>query len=203
MLWCYVVSVLTIYTLYKYTEPTTRAYIPKSQRNWTTRLLDQWGQLLKSWLKYSMNYLDTTIKNWETRKKIKYRLACAKRSGFQGYPSPKIRTNLQKQGGIAKALFLYAAIAMSASAAQTATTTRFDTDSGPIGVDNRCTACISHRIEDCVDVPQATNRVIKGVGGAKLSNVMTGTIIWKWEDDLGQVHSHRIPGSFYAPQANV
>ena len=130
-------------------------------------------------------------------------MTCAKRSGFHQYPSPQVRKRLRDKGGMSKALFVYAAIAMSAATPHPTTATRFDTDSGPVGIDNRCTACISHQIEDFSDVPQATNRVIKGVGGAKLSNVMSGTIVWKWEDDNGQVHTHRIPGSYYAPQANV
>ena len=43
----------------------------------------------------------------------------------------------------------------------------FDTDSIPIGIDNRCTACISHKIEDFVGPLRDTNRIIRGFGGTK------------------------------------
>jgi len=79
----------------------------------------------------------------------------------------------------------------------------FDTDSNPIGIDNRCSACISHCLDDFVDPPVPTDRIIKGFGGSRTSNVQTGTIKWKWEDDNGQVIEHIIPNSYYAPQAGV
>ena len=203
MMWCYVVSILTMYELYRATEPSPQVYIPKSQRRRTSRLAAQWGQLLKSWIKKGIQYLESTIKGWETRKKIRHRIACAKRSGLQRYPSPQVREHIQRRGGMKHAILICSAIAMSATAQGMSSSLRFDTDSGPLGIDSRCTACISHRTEDFIGVPQETNKVIKGVGGARLSNVMTGTILWRWEDDQGKVHSHRIPGSYYAPQANV
>jgi hypothetical protein len=163
--------------LYRYTEPAERVYIPKSQRRRTCRLTAQWGQLLKSWLKRGTDKIESTIRAWETRKKIRHRISCAKRAGLQGYPSPKVREQLRCKGGMKRALMAYAAIAMTATAQSATIPTRFDTDSSPLGIDNRCTACISHRIEDFIDVPQATNKVIKGVGGAKLSDVMIGTIL--------------------------
>ena len=144
MLWCYVVSVLTLYEFYKFTEPADRVYIPKSQRNRASRLLNQWGQLLKSWLKQGTHYIKSVIKAWETRKKIRHRMSCAKRSGFHQYPSPQVRKRLREKGGMSKALFVYTAIAMSAATPHPTKATRFDTDSGPVGIDNRCTACISH-----------------------------------------------------------
>jgi hypothetical protein len=47
----------------------------------------------------------------------------------------------------------------------------FDTDSKPIGIDNRCTACISHDATDFVGNVLPSNRWIKGFGGSKTTNV--------------------------------
>jgi hypothetical protein len=41
----------------------------------------------------------------------------------------------------------------------------FDTNLDVVGVDNRCTGCISHIKEDFVGLLTATNRVVKGFGG--------------------------------------
>ena len=38
----------------------------------------------------------------------------------------------------------------------------FDTDSRPIGIDNRCSACISHKKEDFVGELKSTKKTIRG-----------------------------------------
>ena len=45
--------------------------------------------------------------------------------------------------------------------------TPFDTDSKPIGIDNRCTACISHDLNDFESPPVPTGVAIKGFGGTR------------------------------------
>ena len=80
---------------------------------------------------------------------------------------------------------------------------RFDTDSAPIGIDNRCTGCISHKIEDFVGPLIDSNRSIKGFGGSRVEHIKIGTIKWQWEDDLGKVTTFLIPKSFYVPQGKV
>lgn len=50
----------------------------------------------------------------------------------------------------------------------------FDTDSKPIGIDNRCSACILHDIKDFIGNLRQSNRTIKGFGGIRHnSNIMT------------------------------
>ena len=56
-------------------------------------------------------------------------------------------------------------------------TTRFDVDANAIGIDNRCSACISHDINDFVGNVTKTNRRIKCFGGETMSNVYSGTIV--------------------------
>ncbi|KAI2502103.1 hypothetical protein MHU86_12333 [Fragilaria crotonensis] len=80
---------------------------------------------------------------------------------------------------------------------------RFDTDSEWVGVDNRCSGCISHVRSDFIGNLKRCNRVIKGFGGSRTTNVKMGTIRWKWEDDQGRPHSFDIPNSYYVPEGKL
>jgi hypothetical protein len=81
----------------------------------------------------------------------------------------------------------------------------FDTDSGEIGVDNRCTACISH--DDPHDFEpyslKPTNRVVKGFAGLVTANVQVGTLVWTWENDERVSTTFHIPNSYYVPSVSV
>ena len=90
-----------------------------------------------------------------------------------------------------------------ASGTKGARLTKFDTDSSSIGIDNRCSGCISHRVEDFEGPLMDTNKTIRGFGGSRLSNIKMGTIRWKWLDDTGIVHQFRIPRSYYIPEGNL
>ena len=79
----------------------------------------------------------------------------------------------------------------------------FDTDSQMIGVDNRCSACITHVRADMPGDLTPCHQSIKGFGGAKIWEVWRGTIKWCIEDDTGVKHTHIIPNSYYVPQAKV
>ncbi len=103
-----------------------------------------------------------------------------------------------------KSLVVCAAVAMQASgSSQYDNMAMFDTDSEPIGVDNRCTGCISNKVEDFEGPLIESGRSIKGFGGSRTSNVMIGTIVWRWQDDNGTIHKFTIPKSFYARDGNV
>ena len=78
-----------------------------------------------------------------------------------------------------------------------------DTDSESIGVDNRATACISHKIDDFIGELHDSNLVIIGYNGSRTANLKTGTIRWNWTDDQGVTHTHIIPNSFYSPSGGV
>ena len=76
-------------------------------------------------------------------------------------------------------MLAFAAVAMQAHGPQQNASIPFDTDSEPIGVDNRCSGCISHRIEDFDGPLIDSNRSIKGFGGSRMKGVKMGTITWK------------------------
>jgi hypothetical protein len=103
-------------------------------------------------------------------------------------------------------LLAYSAVCMATETmlvqAQSATGS-FDTDSKPIGIDNRCTACISHDETDFIGGITASNRWIKGFGGSKTTNVKTGTLRWSLEDDDGKAHTFLIPNSYFVQQGGV
>jgi hypothetical protein len=105
-----------------------------------------------------------------------------------------------------KSLVIMAAIAMSteASAKVGQKLISFDTDSKTIGVDNRCTACISCNETDFISDLRPSNRSTKGFGGAKYhGTIMVGTLLWKWCDGKGKVHSFTIPNSYYVPEGRT
>ena len=80
---------------------------------------------------------------------------------------------------------------------------QWDTDSGLIDIDNRCSACMSHMSDDVVGELQDYKRTIQGIGGQNHCNVHIGTLKWHWEDDQGKIHKFIIPHSYYAPEGGV
>jgi len=79
----------------------------------------------------------------------------------------------------------------------------FDTDSMTIGIDKWCSACILHCIEDFIDVLRPCHQTISSFAGSKVTNIQQGTILCQWEDDIGKVHEHTIPNSYYVPQGGL
>jgi hypothetical protein len=79
----------------------------------------------------------------------------------------------------------------------------FDTNSGNIGVDNRCSACISHIIGYFVGNLVDCERAIKGFSGTRTTGVKMGTLVLIWEDDDWIAHRLLIPNSFYVHQAKL
>lgn len=72
-----------------------------------------------------------------------------------------------------------------------------------IGIDNRCSTTISHRIHDFVGHLNHSNKKIYGYGGINTGTLKVGTIKWEWLDDKGIQHSFNIPNSYYAPQGRM
>jgi Reverse transcriptase (RNA-dependent DNA polymerase) len=95
-------------------------------------------------------------------------------------------------------------LAMQVNAISTEREARFDTDSASIGIDNRCTACISHCQNDFEPgTLKPSQRIVKGFGGARVTDVQVGTLKWSWEDDRGIVSTFRIPNSYLVPSGKV
>ena len=67
----------------------------------------------------------------------------------------------------------------------------FDTDSGPIEVDNRCTGCISHRMEDFEGPMVDTGQQIKCFGSTRTVNVQIGKSSVSGTTTRGKITSSR------------
>jgi hypothetical protein len=170
-------------------------YKPKSQRGkgwpYTTRL--------KTWAIQCGSKMADPISKWANSRKE--RKTIFERTKLE---RTEIARRMQKGNDKRKMAFLaFAVVAMQGTGGLKDNHTSFDTDSAPIGIDNRCTGCISHRIEDFEGPLQESNRAIKGFGRTRTTNVKIGTIVWRWNDDQGKHHKFVIPKSFYVPQGNV
>ena len=79
----------------------------------------------------------------------------------------------------------------------------FDTNSKSIGVDNWCSTCISNNIDDFIGNITESKQTINGFVGTRISNIMTGTILWKWVDNDGRIHQFKIPNSYYVTMGEM
>ena len=94
-------------------------------------------------------------------------------------------------------------MALQTNAGKYTNQVRFDTDSAPIGIDNRCSACISHVAQDFIGPLRDSGRTIKGFAGSRTKGVKVGTLVWKWEDNDGKLSKFTIPNSYYVPEGKV
>jgi hypothetical protein len=191
-------TILTIYAVFYYEEFRNQVnelkYVPKSQISYAKK----WAITMNTWF--------TELLTWTGDKIIKYgecvEMRNRRKKVYRAYNTTKRREKGTQNKQMK--MIVFAAIAMQAkgSFAQQERT-HFDTDSEPIGIDNRCTGCISHKIEDFEGTLVDSTRAIKGFGGSRTSNVKIGTITWKWLDDEGMTHKFVIPKSFYVPSGKV
>ena len=168
-------------------EPNETTYIPKAKRSKVCK-----------WLRWMMSYLVSKI-----AEKVVIQIETGRRRkeiirGMRG-----VTTNNWRRSTSNQLVTSASTLVMHAKIDSYENVTRFDTDSAPVGIDNRCTGCISHVSQDFIGPLRDTNRSIKGFGGTRTNGVKIGTLAWKWEDDEGVVHRFMIPNSFYVPTGQV
>jgi hypothetical protein len=173
-----------------------RVYVPKRFRNQSVTNRRRL-QLLRSWVKR----LDQRVSSIRLRRTMRRKHERCLRIAL-GHSSQ--RTS-RKRSRRLLALLAYSAVCHSTEACYTQSTEAgyFDTDSKPVGIDNRCSACISHDVTDCIGELRPSNRWIKGFGGSRTTNIQTRTLQWLLEDDDGKVQTFRIPNSYYVEQGGV
>ena len=88
--------------------------------------------------KYQYIHKKQEINKRESTKQITHAKWKVNRS--KGFVQPKLCSKWRIQGGVHQCLFVMTAISMTATSTQLQSTNLFDTDSGPIGIDNQCTA---------------------------------------------------------------
>ena len=154
-----------------------RDYVPKSKR-WTK------VQSVITWFNSKTQGMEDISQGWQTS-----------RQDTQTQSDQKIRRGQNRTRPWP--VLAMASVATQAEGADSFEhQMTFDTDSSPIGVDNRCTGCISHRIEDFEVALIDTGQQIKGFGDSWTSQFQMGTLIWKWQDNQGRIHKFKTPKSF-------
>jgi hypothetical protein len=198
----------------------TPQYVPKKKAEWTRGL----GRLLHR-INEGADAVARAIQQWIRPKKRRYTRRYEKIRSFargeQGHRRSRNRWIVWwpyaiwtlfgrnpypgRAKGLAGALAMATIVIMEHQdqREQSAMRTRFDTDSARIGIDNRCTACISDKSKYFVGELRTVARAIKGFGGTHTPEVKMGTIKWKWLDDEGVEHTFLIPDSFYIPSGKV
>ena len=189
----FLVAALVYPELIQRTQANDSSYVPKSKRTY----LMVWAHLMIAWFGGKWDYITTKIERMQITCRNQRKIRRSQRVA-------KIMQLPPERKNKGRVYLAFAALAMQARSANAyENSMAFDTDSGPIGIDNRCTACISHRIEDFEGQLYDSNRVIKGFGGTRTQNVKMGTIKWKWLDDEGKEHKFIIPKSYYVPDGKV
>eukprot|EP00957_Ditylum_brightwellii_P127827 9748736-Ditylum_brightwellii.AAC.1 len=76
---------------------------------------------------------------------------------------------------------------------------KFDSDSFIIGIDNHALYCMPNKREH-FEGPLKPMKEEKLRGISRLIDIAAmGTLVWQWEDDVGWVHTHKIPNSLLVP----
>ncbi len=172
-------------------NPNSNSHEPRGKKDTKSK----WFKTIKDWIETKATGIGQSIDQWSLTRTNNARMQKKKRI------AARMQTSNKKRG--LRSLMAFTVVAMQASKGIHDNAVSFDTDSAPVGVDNRCTGCISNRIEDFEGPLIESNRSIKGFGGSTTKNIMIGTIAWKWQDDEGLIHKFLIPKSFYVKEGNV
>ena len=177
-------------------------YVPKSQR-----------PKHSAWLTHGIKQVTDTIKEWEVRQKSRKKmhartLILSSYSPTTGTWYQQTKAQLSRRLRLAprkhsRTLLSNEVITMQAHMSKHTTNASFDTNSGPVGIDNQYSGCMSNKSSDFDGEFRPVKRVIKGFGGSRTYNMMMVTIKWKVEDNSGKVHTFRIPNSYYVLDGEV
>ena len=172
-------------------------YIPKSQRYRVTSMKIQ----LKSALHKKTTAIYNKVQALLIDTKRSYTKRRMRKAQQRKEEAAAISKRKGKSPGRYKSLARVAAVSILAYKTDITQSrnkhSRFDTDSYQIGIDNRCSACISHVRSDFVGELKKVNRTIKGFGGTSEYKVYQGTLKWSWCEDNEKVHEFLIPQSYY------
>ena len=150
-------------------------YVPKSQR-W-----HQWAWMRK-WVRYKWKWAltcskapfdDTAAARRRAALKLRHQIRALEGRRYRGWHLRRIVRGLPKQ--VQRAILVNHAVAYSAKSPFGDSSARWDSDSMAVGMDNRCSACISDKVEHFEDL-RPCDRIIKGFRGTRTTNVMIGTL---------------------------
>ena len=95
----------------------------------------------------------------------------------------------RKGNGFWKSTMVMSVLAMQMKAGNFTNQVNFDTDSGAVGIEKRCSGCISHEVRDFEGLLIDTNRPLKQFSGTRTANIKVRTIVWRILDDNGMEHT--------------
>ena len=164
---------------------------------------------MRKWVRYKWKWAltcskapfdDTAAARRRAALKLRHRIRALEGRRYRGWHLRRIVRGLPKQ--VQRAILINHAVAYSAKSPFGDSSARWDSDSMAVGMDNRCSACISDKVEHFEDL-RPCDRIIKGFGGTQTTNVMIGTLKWTVLDDDEQRHTWRIPNSYFVEHAKV
>lgn len=178
---------LIIYTLFYASDGEQTTYEPKKRRN-KSNILSSYVGRPKAWITSLYQTIKTQIEHRCAITTIRHRRQIARK--YQQHSPrkapPWARGNTKHRHYI---MAHKALLAQQAHASKQRRTIILDTDSKPIGIDNRATAFFSGDIDDFEGPLRESNRVVKGFGGSRTTGVKIGTAVIRIEDDHGRIHS--------------
>ena len=148
---------------------------------------------------YSDGHTVNTLEDKKKRRQQVRRRTGSSRKGHRPIPYcqvPGARFMKRKGARNLPRMMCLAAVAMKASNRRQAKVSLFDSDAKMIRVDNCASYCISNDVGDFITDLRPIKRKLKGLGGM-ITDIQTGTIRWKIQDDQGEIHVIDIPGSLY------
>jgi hypothetical protein len=204
-------------------HPRRPSYVPKRRRGWK-RLPAQFCLILKSWTHSIFNFFKWTrisaseqlaklhlklqgvILARRNSRRLHIRKILAFKHNKQAFSRPRVKFR--------KHLCVFSLVCLTSLVLSSTLPgvpshdgirlkADFDTDSLTIGVDNRCSACLSNCTDHFVGELIKSNKVIKGYGGARVHNVWQGTMKISFEDDEGRVETFLIPNSCCVPDGDA
>ncbi|KAL7580972.1 hypothetical protein ACA910_005786 [Epithemia clementina (nom. ined.)] len=160
-------------------------YIPKRQ-----------CALKSNWLKSFANAID-----WAITYGQKY-LPTTRRRSTSGYPLGYRRKRRLKSIVFRSSWCATAPTDKSVQTPATATTKYLmDSNAVELTIDNCCSTSITNSMKDFVSPPKAIKRRVRGLSGAPLQATHVGTVLWRIEDDTGQVHNICLRGTYLVRKA--
>ena len=149
-------------------------YVPKSKRWTKVNMVTAWGSRI---VHSAVGCIEKYIQNMRTKARVRRAIRSIGRPSTMYHKLSRAQKG-QKGRNRARQLTILVAIAISTDHTKTYQAMQFDTDSGPIGIDNRCTACISHKVQDFDGPLIEVGSSIRGFAGSKTTGVMKGTLTW-------------------------
>ncbi len=134
----------------------SNSYTPKSKRYKIWAMISP----MTTWFQKRADELHDKVSRWNTNRRVRIRIKRLHQI------AQRIQQPRQDKGQKWIAMMAHATLIMQAQGSNPRydNEIRFDTDSGKFGIDNRCTACISDRVEDFEGTLVELNRVIKEFG---------------------------------------